>query len=142
MKHAHEHTHDDDTAHGHFHEHGDIVPPVRSSDHEHRTAPHEHEHTTRRVTLEITFDVGTLEDLGLGGFKTGWLGSEQDGRAYSLTAGAGVGSSLLEASVSGPEGSPSVYARTDIRTLVSSLWHQMATIQDEMAAAAEQEDGR
>lgn len=140
MKHAHQHTHpgengEPDIAHGHFHEHGDIVSPMRASDDEHRKSPHEHEHTTRRVTVEITFDVGTLEDIGLGGFKVGWLGSKQDGREYDLTAGVGVGSSLLEASVRGPEGSPSVYAQADIRAMVSALWRQMEAIQGEMAAA-------
>ena len=57
----------------------------------------------------------------------------------ALTAGAGCGSSLLEASVRGPDGQPSVYAMADIRTLVSALWPQMEAIQAELAAAAEQE---
>jgi hypothetical protein len=137
MKHAHTHTHDG-TKHAHWHEHDEAMSEAArdtEARRAHRESLHEHEHATRKVTLEITFDVGTLEEIGLGGFKAGWLDSERDGREYSLTAGAGVGSPYLEASVRGPGGQPSVYAQADIRTLVSSLWHQMETIQAGMTAA-------
>ena len=140
MKHAHIHTHDGEPPHNHFHGHEQAVPAISSRDHaEHAASPHEHEHRTRQVTVQLTFDVGTLDDIGLGGFKIGWVDAEQDGREYSLAAGAGCGSSLLEASVRGPDGQPSVYAMADIRTLVSALWPQMEAIQAELAAAAEQE---
>ena len=142
MKHAHEHAHADGTRHTHFHGHLGVVPPVTSRDRkEHAAGPHEHEHTARKVTLQITFEVGTLEDIGLGGFKVGWLNAEQDGRELTVTAGAGVGSPYLEASVTGPEGQPSVYARTDIRTLTEDLWTAMRQVQGDLAvlAAAKQE---
>jgi hypothetical protein len=136
MKHAHQHTHDG-TAHSHWHKHDAAQDTDRGGADwsAHKAEPHEHEHTTRQVTVEITFDVGTLDEIGLGGLKVGWADAERDGREYSLTAGAGVGSSLLEASVRGPEDKPPVYAQADIRTMVRALWRQLEVIQDEMATA-------
>ena len=144
MKHAHEHTHPGQNGkpgitHSHFHEHEEDRDPDlaygESARKAHKAAPHEHEHRTRTVTIPLTITVGTLEDIGLGGFKVGWLASEKDGRAYSLTAGAGVGSVYLEASVTGPEDQPSVYAQADIRPFTRELWGRLEAIQDELAAA-------
>jgi hypothetical protein len=72
------------------------------------------------VKLEIEFDIGSIEELGFGGFKVGWLDAEQDGTKYSLTSGAGCGNGLLEASVS-KEGNH-LYAKSDIRTLAQKLF--------------------
>ena len=37
---------------------------------------------TSKITLEIEFEIGTLEEIGLGGFKAGWVDGEKDGRTY------------------------------------------------------------
>ena len=134
MKHSHTHRHDDGTRHGHFHEHEQDSPLGSTT---HQAEPHEHEHHATRVTIPVTFEAGTLDDIGLGGFKVGWIDAEQSGREYSLTAGAGVGSPYLEASVAGPDGQPSVYARADIREAVTALWREMEIIQRRLAAAAD-----
>ena len=148
MKHSHTHTHEDGTSHGHFHEHEGRSPdlaqfpagqarlPDPLSRTAHKTEPHEHEHHATRVTLEITFEIGTIDDVGFGGFKVGWLDAEEDGCQYDLTAGAGVGSPLVEASVRA-DGKPSVYARADIRDLTRRLWRLMDAVQAELAAERE-----
>lgn len=144
IKHAHVHSHpvtgpdgaETVTEHGHFHVHRDQdhdSMQSRESRAAHKAGPHEHEHHTTTVTLSVEFEVGTLDDLGLGGFKTSWLDSERDGRDYSLTAGAGVGSPYLEAYVSGGD-LPAVYARADIQTLTRRLWDALHARSQEMAA--------
>jgi hypothetical protein len=141
MKHAHDHSHPatpehpEGVRHSHFHTHDEEIGElVRDTEFRqaHKAGLHEHEHRTRQVTLEITFDVGALEDIGLGGFKTGWLDTEQDDREFSLTAGAGCGSPYLEAHVSGG-GQPAVYAQADIRTLTGQLWDALREEQARMA---------
>lgn len=137
MKHAHDHAHGDGTRHAHFHEHPEDPRLNLAQDtggrRRHRGQPHEHEHHTRQVTIPVTFMVGSLDDIGLGGFKVGWLDAEQDGRAYSLTAGAGVGSPYLEGSLHGPDGQPAVYAQADIRALASALWDALRQAQSDLA---------
>jgi hypothetical protein len=140
VKHAHGHRHEDGTEHGHFHEHDEAAGPFgRDAEGRkaHKAAPHIHEHRTRQVTIPVTFDVGALEDIGLGGFKVSWLDAEQDGRTYSLTAGAGVGSPYLEASVTGG-GQPGAYARADIRKLASVLWDALRAAQADEAVLAQE----
>jgi hypothetical protein len=137
MKHAHDHEHADGTRHSHFHTHDNGAGPFgrdAAGRQAHKAAPHEHEHRTTQVTIPVTFDVGTLEDMGLGGFKVVWLDVEADDREFSLTAGAGCGSPYLEASVTGG-GQPSVYARADIRLLAQELWNQLRLAQEAAAVA-------
>jgi hypothetical protein len=76
------------------------------------------------ITLEITFKVGSLEEIGLGGFKQPWIDAERDGREFDLTCGAGVGNPYLEASARA--GGDAVYARADISELAPKLWDALA----------------
>ena len=78
---------------------------------------------TSKITLEIEFEIGTLEEIGLGGFKAGWVDGEKDGRTYALTSGAGLGSELLEAHAR--DGERSVYARADVRVLAGQLFREL-----------------
>lgn len=93
----------------------------------------------KKIKVELEFEVGTLAEVGIGGFKVSWVDSEHEGRDYSLTAGAGCGSSLLEASVIAPD-AESIYARADIRELAKVLWPQLAREQDAVAAEIAQSE--
>jgi hypothetical protein len=73
-----------------------------------------------KLTLEIEFDVGTLEELGLGGLRQSWVDASHEGREYSLTCGAGLGNTLLEGSVS--DGDRAVYARSTVNDLAQKLF--------------------
>jgi hypothetical protein len=76
------------------------------------------------ITIPLTFKVGTLDEIGMGGFKTGWVSAEQDGTKYEITSGAGLGNARLEASAR--RDGKSVYASADIRTVADQLWPQLA----------------
>jgi hypothetical protein len=81
---------------------------------------------TEKVTLKIEFTVGTLREIGLGGFRIGWLDAENDGLELSLTCGAGMGNGLLEASCNAASGkSEGLYARADIRPLAEALFTEL-----------------
>lgn len=74
-----------------------------------------------KLTVEIEFDIGTLEELGYGGFKQPWIDATgPQGGEFSLTAGAGVGNSLLEASacIDGRH----LYAKADIRPVANAIF--------------------
>jgi hypothetical protein len=82
--------------------------------------------TARKVIIPVEFEIGTLEQIGYGGFKVTWVSSEtDDGTEYDLTAGAGVGSDLIEASVK--RGDVYVWAKASVRPLTTELWNQMRT---------------
>jgi hypothetical protein len=78
----------------------------------------------REVTLAVTFKVGTIQEIGLGGFKVGWFdATTEDGTELSLTAGAGFGNPLLEASAS--RGGKHVYASTDMRKVAEAIFDEL-----------------
>lgn len=84
----------------------------------------------RKIKIEIEFEIGTLEQIGYGGFKQSWIDSELDGREYSLTSGAGLGNSLLEASVT--EGKRGMYAKASIIPLATSIFNALtAALKDD-----------
>jgi hypothetical protein len=79
---------------------------------------------TRKVKVEIEFEIGTLEQqLGYGSFKQSWIDSELDGRDYSLTCGAGLGNDLIEASIT--EGKRSLYARASIVPVATGIFNAL-----------------
>jgi hypothetical protein len=87
------------------------------------------------VTLPITFKIGTGEEVGLGGFKVPWVDADDPRnpeRHFGLTAGAGVGSSLLEASVTDEsDGKPRyLYAKARINDLATALFDALAEALD------------
>lgn len=75
---------------------------------------------TTKHTIEIEFEVGTIKEMGYGGLKQGWIDAEDKGQKLSFTAGAGVGSALLEASVSDPEEGDYLVAHADIRRILQA----------------------
>jgi hypothetical protein len=77
----------------------------------------------REVTIPVTFKIGTIEELGYGGFKTTWLESDHAGAKFDLTSGAGVGSPLLEGSAR--RDGTSVYAQADIQPLGQVLFGEL-----------------
>lgn len=77
---------------------------------------------TTKHTIEIEFEVGTIKEMGYGGLKQGWIDAEDKGQKLSFTAGAGVGSALLEASVSDPEEGDYLVAHADIRPVATAIW--------------------
>ena len=141
-RHAHPHTHADGSQHSGWHHHAEDLWEITMDDRTHAREPHEHEHHPRKVTVELTFDVGTLDDLGYGGFKQTWIDAQKpDGTELSLTCGAGLGSPLIEASVTGPDGAPDIYARVDIRAMVTQLWQEMERLRLEHTSTQEAPDG-
>lgn len=80
---------------------------------------------SEKITFELEFDFGTLEELGLTGFKQGFLeatrGDGDDMRAYSLTTG--IGNTWLEASAS--QGDVHVYAQASARGMAEKLFHAL-----------------
>ncbi len=81
---------------------------------------------SEKITLPVEFEIGTLEEIGLGGLKMNWLsgGPDEDGRTFSLESGTGLGNPWLEAS--GHLGSQNIYARGDIRELAQKLFAALA----------------
>jgi hypothetical protein len=80
----------------------------------------------RKVTIPIEFEIGTIKELGFGALKVGWIDAESDRSELTLTAGAGVGSPLLEASAHSLEREDDgVYARADIRDIANVLFAEM-----------------
>jgi len=92
----------------------------------------------KKVYVEMEFTVGTLKEIGLGGLKQPWIDAVQNGREYSLTTGAGVGSSLLEASVS--EGGRAVYARADMSEFAPEVFDMLTAALAELAASPARPD--
>jgi hypothetical protein len=80
------------------------------------------------ITLKVVFIVGTLEEAGMGDSKITWMESESGGRHFELTAGAGMGSRRLEASVH--EGERCLYAVTDITALTRQLFRALEARMD------------
>lgn len=78
---------------------------------------------TRKVKVEIEFEIGTLEQIGLGGFKQPWIDAERDGRMYDLTCGAGLGNSFIEASIH--EGKRALYARASITPAATDIFNAL-----------------
>jgi hypothetical protein len=77
-----------------------------------------------RVIIHLELDIGTVNELGLGGLKQGWVDSTDDrDRKLSITAGAGVGSPLLEASIT--DGKDHLYARADIHQFGSLIFRAL-----------------
>lgn len=62
----------------------------------------------REVVIPVTFKIGDLSEIGIGGFKTGWVDAEEDGTRFSLTSGAGR-----------------VYAMANITEVATALWNEM-----------------
>jgi hypothetical protein len=77
-----------------------------------------------KVTLEIEFEIGTLAELGYGGFKQSWINADVGPVQFSLTCGAGVGSPYMEASAI--DGDTAVYARADASRLAPKVWDLLA----------------
>jgi hypothetical protein len=101
----------------------------------------------KKIKVELEFEVGTLSELisehGYGGFKQSWLDGEREGRSYSVTCGAGVGTPDIDASVVAVGGGDreNIYARCDFSKAVQGqLWPQMAAIQDEVAEEIRQSE--
>jgi hypothetical protein len=89
----------------------------------------------KTVKVELEFEVGTIKEIGYGGYKVPWIDATSGDKQFDLTAGAGVGSSLLEASVR-EEGKPSIYAIADIQPLAKSIWN---VLRDEQENASDPE---
>ena len=87
----------------------------------------------REITLTVTFKIGTLAQIGMSGLKQSRADAGQDGREYSLTCGAGLGSSLLEAGIT--EGKRSLYARASISPLASDIFDALKPALEDLPAA-------
>ena len=84
------------------------------------------------IKIEVEFRVGTLEEIGLGGLHVNWVSVNRtlsDGNGgteeieYELTAGAGVGNPLLDASAR--VGGKSLYARASVTGLCADLFDEL-----------------
>ena len=91
----------------------------------------------QEIEITLKVKIGTLQEIGMGGFKHGWLNAERDGREFSLTCGAGCGTSFIEGFINAP-GKPSLCAQTSIRPFATELFSALQAAQDEAAAAGEQ----
>lgn len=80
-------------------------------------------------TIKIEFEVGTVRELGFGGLKQSWIDAEDKGQRLSLTAGAGLGSPLLEASIK--DGDDYLFAKADIRPVAEAIFR---ILQSQLAA--------
>jgi hypothetical protein len=83
------------------------------------------------VTLEIEFTVGTIEEIGIGGLKQPWVDSDHQGRHYSITAGAGLGNPLMEASIK--DGDRNLYAHADMRKFAPKVFDMLSAALDHAA---------
>lgn len=88
----------------------------------------------REVTIPVTFRIGTIGEIGLGGLKVLWVSSEtDDGTEYSLFSGAGVGSSLMEGAIK--RSGKYLHAEASIRGLAEELFNHLRTALAEQEAA-------
>lgn len=90
-----------------------------------------------RVTVTLDFEVGTLDQLGIGTLQMPWVdGTEGDGE-FDLTVGAGLGNPVMQASYA--EDGRRLYARADISGVARQIW---TILRDQAAAppAAHHED--
>lgn len=94
--------------------------------------PDEPRDEPRELTLTITFKIGTLAQIGLGGLKQPWIDAKRDGREYDLTCGAGLGSSHLEAHVR--DGKRNLYARASIKPLATDLFNALNSALDDVGS--------
>ena len=85
----------------------------------------------KKIKIEMEFTVGTLDEIGMGGFKVPWVDAEQDGRVFTITSGAGVGSPLLEASVT--EGGHWVHAKASMAEFAPKVFDMLAAELDAQA---------
>jgi hypothetical protein len=80
----------------------------------------------RKVTIPVTFDVGTIEEVYGKSFtlKVGWFDTEaEDGTELSMAAGAGVGSPYMEGSAHRDKSY--VWARADMRPVAEALFNEL-----------------
>ena len=78
---------------------------------------------SRKIKLEVEFEIGTIKELGLGGFHMEWMSAKLDDMSFDLTCGAGLGNSLIMASAT--KGEQHIYAQGSIKPLTNELFEEL-----------------